>query len=77
MERAESTVCTLHLVRTIGQCRCGAQGFPPSREWPRFLAIRLNRVAETVNGSRDGERMDLHMAVDALMSYDGDPVDEE
>ena len=37
----------------------------------------LEITAETVNSFWDGERMDLHMAVDGLLSYDEDPTDED
>ena len=37
----------------------------------------LEITAQTVDCFWDGERMDLHMAVDALMTYDEHPVDEE
>ena len=37
----------------------------------------LQITAETVNSFWDGECMDLHMAVDGLLSYDDDRVDEE
>jgi len=37
----------------------------------------LEITANTVDCFWDGERMDLHMAVDGLMSCDDDPVDEE
>jgi len=37
----------------------------------------LEITAETVNSFWDGERMDLHMAFDGLLSYDDDPADEE
>jgi hypothetical protein len=37
----------------------------------------LDITANTVDCFWDGERMDYHMAVDALLSYEDDPVDEE
>jgi hypothetical protein len=37
----------------------------------------LELTSKTVDCFWDGERMDLHMAVDALITYDDDPIDEE
>jgi hypothetical protein len=37
----------------------------------------LEITAKTVDCFWDGERMDCHMAVDALMTYDDDPSDDE
>jgi len=37
----------------------------------------LEITADTVDCFWDGERMDLHMAVDGLMTYDDDPGDNE
>jgi len=34
-------------------------------------------AAHTIDSFWDGERMDLDMVVDALLSYDDDPIDEE
>jgi len=37
----------------------------------------LRITAKTVDSFWDGEAMDYHMAVDALLNYDEDPIDEE
>lgn len=37
----------------------------------------LEITAQTVDCFWDGEHMDLYVAVDALMTYDDHPVDEE
>jgi hypothetical protein len=37
----------------------------------------LELTSKTVDCFWDGERMDLHMAVDALITYDNDPIDEK
>ena len=37
----------------------------------------LRITANTVDSFWDGEAMDYHMAVDALLSYDEDPTDQE
>ena len=37
----------------------------------------MTHTANTVDCFRDGERMDLHMAVDGLISSDDDPTDDE
>ena len=36
----------------------------------------LEITSKTVDSFWDGEAMDYHMAVDALLSYDDDPIDE-
>ena len=36
----------------------------------------LEITAKTVDSFWDGERMDLHIAVDALLTYDDDPTDK-
>jgi len=39
--------------------------------------VGLDITSETVNSFWDGEALDYHMAVDALLSYDDDSIDEE
>jgi hypothetical protein len=41
------------------------------------LRYGLGITANTVDCVWDGERMDLHMAVDGLISCDDDPIDED